>query len=220
MLMYPKCAVNLDCWSYYNVSRYHLYVDKNTGEMNSHPLSKYPNITQAQWDKFKAYRASDKFQKKERGEKKLDQHVTWSASHTPKSDKERTAYDKKVVANIEKVLKEFEEGKFTPVGREYILAKAIGRPEYPGRLRDVPLHIGVTKLFRKTPHKKRKATKYTNQMVQLLASVVLKINAGGKTSEEELKMIESILLNKDNDETNMAQHEKVRAEEVLSEAHA
>ncbi|KAK9668217.1 hypothetical protein RND81_13G042100 [Saponaria officinalis] len=160
----------------------------------------------------------ERIRKKEQGEKKFDRHVTWTAGHTPKSDKERTQYDKAIVANIEKVLKEFEEGKFTPTGREDILAKAIGRPEHPGRLRGVPLHVGVTKLFGKTPHKKRKTTKYTDQMVELLASVVLKINAGGKASEEELKMIESILPNKDNDETEIAQHEKVGAGEVLSEA--
>ncbi|KAK9689670.1 hypothetical protein RND81_09G074100 [Saponaria officinalis] len=241
-----RAAESLRQWKV-NVSRYDLYVDKNTGEMKSHPPSKYPNISQTHWDKFKAYRASEKFKalstrntenithkdsiyygsrggyrlvnetlKKEHGEKKFDRHVTWNAGHTPKSDKERTQYDKAIVANIEKVLKEFEEGKFTPTRREDILAKAIGRPEHPSRLRGVPLHVGVTKLFGKTPRKKRKVTKYTDQMVQLLASVVLKINAGGKASEEELKMIESILPNKDNDETNVAQHEKVGADEVLS----
>ncbi|KAK9672502.1 hypothetical protein RND81_12G104400 [Saponaria officinalis] len=44
-----------------NVSRYQLYVDKNTCEMKSHPPKAYPNITQAHWDSFKEYRGSEKF---------------------------------------------------------------------------------------------------------------------------------------------------------------
>ncbi|KAK9672498.1 hypothetical protein RND81_12G104000 [Saponaria officinalis] len=44
-----------------NVSRYHLYVNKNTGEIKSHPPKAYPNITQAHWDSFKEYRGSEKF---------------------------------------------------------------------------------------------------------------------------------------------------------------
>ncbi|KAK9666026.1 hypothetical protein RND81_14G154200 [Saponaria officinalis] len=204
-----RAAESLRQWKV-NVSRYHLYVDKNTGEMKSHPPSKYPNISQTHWDKFKAYRASDKFKavSKRNGENIAKKDSIFYGS--------RGGY-RLVKETLEKVLKEFEEGKFTPTGREDILAKAIGRPEHPGRLRGVPLHVGVTKLFGKTPHKKRKATKYTEQMVQLLASVVLKINAGGKASEEELKMIESILPNKDNNETDIAQHEKVGADEVLSD---
>ncbi|KAK9705247.1 hypothetical protein RND81_07G042800 [Saponaria officinalis] len=97
---------------------------------------------------------------------------------------------------LEEILKEFAEGEFVPTGREDILARAIGRPEHPGRLRGVPLHVGVTKYFGKTsPPKKKKKTggKYTDQMVQLLASVILKMNAGGKPSEEELKLMEDII---------------------------
>ncbi|XP_074307391.1 uncharacterized protein LOC141642472 [Silene latifolia] len=122
----------------------------------------------------------------------LNQHVTYKEGHAPKGSRSCDKYDQEVLANIEKVLKEVEEGKFTPNGRDDVLARAIGRPEHPGRLRGVPLQVGVAKYYGTTgpKKKKRKAKAEKADMVQLLASVILKMNSGGKPSEEELKMME------------------------------
>ncbi|KAK9741161.1 hypothetical protein RND81_03G086100 [Saponaria officinalis] len=220
-----KAAASLRQWRC-DVAEHHLYVNKETGEMKKNPPSKYPNITQDQWDNFKENRASERFKaiskrnraniakkesiyygsrggyrliedilKKEQGVEEVERHVTYKAGHTPKGARVGTKYDTNIISNIEEVLKEVEEGDFIPKGRDDILARAIGRPEHPGRLRGVPLHVGVTKYYGKTTSKKnkKKTSKYTDQMVQVLVSVILKMNAGGKPSEEELKMMEDII---------------------------
>jgi len=49
---------------------------------------------------------------------------------------------------------EVKEGKWTPEGRDDILARAIGKKEHPGRVRGVSSCIGITKYFGKTRTKK------------------------------------------------------------------
>jgi hypothetical protein len=47
-------------------------------------------------------------------------------------------------------VKEVEEGKWKPQGRDDILARAIGKAEHPGRVRGVSTHVGITQYFGKT----------------------------------------------------------------------
>ena len=76
-------------------------------------------------------------------------------------------------------MKEVEEGKFTPSGRNDVLARAIGRPEHPGRLRGVPLQVGVTKYYGKTAQiKKKRKTKSENaDMVTFILLFSFKFNS-------------------------------------------
>lgn len=46
--------------------------------------------------------------------------------------------------------KEVKEGKWTPKGRDDILARAIGKKENRGRVRGVSSYIGVAKYFGET----------------------------------------------------------------------
>ncbi|KAK9740935.1 hypothetical protein RND81_03G072400 [Saponaria officinalis] len=52
---------------------------------------------------------------------------------------------------LEKEKKNEESGAFVPKGREDIIARAIGKPEHPGRVRGVPQSITITKYFDKGP---------------------------------------------------------------------
>ncbi|KAK9740612.1 hypothetical protein RND81_03G047900 [Saponaria officinalis] len=58
---------------------------------------------------------------------------------------------KEIVSAIEKAKKDEESGAFLPKGREDILARAIGKPEHPSRVRGVPQSITITKYFGKGP---------------------------------------------------------------------
>ncbi|KAK9723848.1 hypothetical protein RND81_05G029800 [Saponaria officinalis] len=165
------------------------------------------------------YRLIEDILKKEQGVEEVERHMTYKAGHTPKGDRVGTKFDTKIISNIEEVLKEVEVGDFIPKGRGDILARAIGRPEHPGRLRGVPLHVGVTKYYGKTTAKKnkKKTRKYTDEMVQVLVSVILKMNAGGKPSEEELKMMEDIIKKGKEQEKIMLAEEADKADVVVAE---
>ncbi|KAL5170541.1 hypothetical protein HKD37_11G032229 [Glycine soja] len=78
-------------------------------------------------------------------------HVKWKMARTKKSGDMTTEAAKEIVAKIDSFEDQATQGSFVPHGRQDVLAAAIGRPEYPGRVRAVGAGVTIKQYFGSAP---------------------------------------------------------------------
>ncbi|KAL5185069.1 hypothetical protein HKD37_17G048647 [Glycine soja] len=98
----------------------------------------------------------------------IRRHVKWKMARTKKTGEMTTEAAKEIAEKIEQAT----QGSFVPHGRQDVLAAAIGRPEYPGRVRAAGAGVTIKQYFGSAPRTSRSASSLPPDELQQLTQQI------------------------------------------------